>query len=255
MTIDYSLIWLIFEWIIFILMAVPVPFFFYKQYRKDKAEGNKGAAAFNLGYMLFFIFTSLNQLVYIIDAVDVYSSSIGWDIVLAKSVKNILVYEYNLKSQIILMFCLFFCSFLPIIYPVEKYIQKNDTFIVSILIFISAIATGISWFIFCYLRIPQPDILFFYIIVGIMVLISLFSFLISVIAFIYFYIKLAAKSTGAVRKKALIVTFGILFMYISLIGGNLTRPNVLGTPLELIGPICLLLGIVILIYGFKIKGF
>ena len=43
-------------------------------------------------------------------------------------------------------------------------------------------------------------------------------------------------------------------MYFALIGGNLTRPDVGGTPLELIGPIFLILGIFILVYGFMIKG-
>ncbi len=241
------------QWIIFGMMIGPVPLFFYGKYKKDKKAGNKGGAAFNFGYIIFFFFTSLNELVYIIDAVGEYSAALGWDPILAAKV--VVLFESSIRSQILLMMLLFFCSFIPIMYPVEKYIQNSEKMLVSKLLIIGAIGMAIAWFTFCYLRIPQPiDFIPFQIIFAILTVVIILGFLVSIFSFIYSYMKLAAKSTGIIRKKALIVTFGLLFMYISLVAGNLIRPDVVGTPLELIGPILLTLGIVILIYGFKIKA-
>jgi len=256
MTIDYSGIWLVLEWIIFIMMVGPAPLFFVSKYRKDKAKGNKGGAAFNLGYFFFFIFTALNQLIYIIDATSEYSAAIGWDQILDAEIISTVLFDFALKSQIILMLCLFFWSFVPIMFPIEKYIRKSEMYPITILLLIGAITSAILWFVFCYLLIPQPlELIGLQIIIAIILLISVVGLLISILAFLYFYLKVAISSTGAVRKKAFLVTFGIFFIYFSLIGGNLTRPNVTDTPFELIGPICLILGIVILIYGFKLKGF
>jgi len=247
--------WLILEWIIFILMIGPLPLFFFSKYRKDKAAENKGGAAFNLGYVLFFVFTSLNQLVYLIDANSAYQEAVGWVEILVIDVEFPLLLGLNLDSQIVLMVFLFFCGFLPIMFPVEKYIQKWEKYPITKLVIIGAIGTGLLWLLFCYLQLPQPiDSIPYQIVNAVLLLLGLVGFLISFLAFIRFYLKLAIASTGAIRKKSLIITFGILFMYVSLIGGNLSRNNFIGTPLELLGPVLLILGIIILIYGFQIKG-
>lgn len=251
----FSLIWLMLEWVIFIMMILPLPIFFYFKYREDKIAENKGSMAFNLGYMLFFIFTSLNQLIYIIDAVSDYSTVIGWNEILSRGIQNTVLIEFELKSQITLMLCFFFLSFIPIMYPIEKYLRKSEKFPTSVLLGIGAAISGILWLIFCYFGIPQPlEIIWLQVVIAIILLIACAGLLISIIAFLFFYLKVAINSTGAVRKKSLIVTFGIFFMYFSLIGGNLTRPDVIGTALELIGPVFLVVGIIVLIYGFKIKG-
>jgi hypothetical protein len=236
-------------------MLIVAPLFFYSKYKEDKAVENKGGMAFNLGYMIFFIFTSLNELVYIIDAIGEYSAVLGWDPILAAGITNTLVFEYTLKSQIIIMLCLFFWSFVAIMYPIEKYIQKKKKFTVTILLLIGGIGSGLLWFIFCYLRVPlSVELIWLQIIIGLVFGISIIGLAISVLAFSYFYLKLAFSSTGIIRKKSFIIFFGLFFMYFSLIGGNLFRPDVEGTLLELMGPIALMLGIFVLIYGFRLKG-
>ncbi|MHA1147737.1 MAG: hypothetical protein ACTSR8_05790 [Promethearchaeota archaeon] len=251
----FETFWLILEWIIFILMIGPVTVFFYSKYRKDKRNAIQSSATFNLGYMIFFILTSLNQLIYIIDAINAYSEAIGWNAILTTGIKNTILFEFTLKSQITIMLCLFFFSFVVIMYPIEKHIRKSERFPISIFLLIGGATSGIIWVIFCLLQVPQPiELIWLQIIVAAILIISVSALFVSIIAFLYFYLKVAINSVGAVRKKALIVTFGIFFMYFSLIGGNLTKPDVAGTIFILIGPIFLILGIMILIYGFKIEG-
>ncbi len=251
----FTEIWLIMQWILFGLMIVPVPIFFYLQYRKEKANGNKGGMAFNMGYVLFFIFTSLNQLVYIIDATEIYKEILGLGPILDAGVDHDLIYPFTLKSQIILMLFYFFCSFMPIMYPVEKYIQKWKKYPVSKILLIGTLFSGIIWLLFCYFRIPQPlESIPYQVVLLVLILISFLGLLTAIVLFYYFYMKLAFSSTGIVRKKAIIVSFGIFFMYFALIIGNLSRPDVMGTIFELIGPITLIFGILILVYGFKLKG-
>ena len=152
----YTFIWLILQWIVFCMMiGIATPFFFLK-FRKDKDAENKGGAAFNLGYTLFFLFTSLNQLIYIIDATSEYSAAIGWDPILYAGITNTVLFRFTLKSQITIMLCLFFFSFVGIMFPIEKYLRKSEKYPITILLLIGGTTSGIIWMIFCLFLVPQP---------------------------------------------------------------------------------------------------
>ncbi|MHA1284233.1 MAG: hypothetical protein ACTSQP_17170 [Promethearchaeota archaeon] len=255
MAINYGFYWLILEWIIFALMIGPLPIFFFSKYKSDKKAGIESSASFNLSYVLFFLTTAINQLIYIIDAENSYSSTLGVDPILNAGIKNTILIEFTLKSQITIMLCLFFISFAFIMNPIETFLRKSEKKPITILLLVGAVVSGAIWTIFCLLLIPQPlEMILLQIIIALILLTAVFALLISVIAFFYFYLKVAISSTGSVRKKALTVSFGIFFMYFALIGGNLTRPDVRGNPLELIGPIALLIGLLVLLYGFKIES-
>jgi hypothetical protein len=255
MVIDYTSIWLVLEWIIFVLMVGPVCIFFFLKYRRDKAVEDKEGMAFNLRYLLFFILTAINQLIYIIDMVEVYREAIiGWKDVFDVEFE-FLILGYIMSSQVLIMATLFLSSFTLIFYPVEKYLKWKSYPITKFLL-ISSIIIGALWLIFGLFKVPQPrDLYLFQIVLSVSFFFALFGLGICFFGFFILYFKFAISYGGIVRKKALIISIGVLLLVISVIGGNLTRPLVEGTSSELIGPLTLLPGILVLIYGFNIRGF
>ena len=56
------------------------------------------------------------------------------------------------------------------------------------------------------------------------------------------------------HKLSYIIAFGIIFMYASLAGGNLLKgEGVLQGWLVLVGPALLIMGMAVLVYGFRMK--
>lgn len=255
-------VWYISEWVVLLLMLI-IPIFFYRKSKEYKREDNAGGRAFSLGYCFFFLITSVNQFFYIVDGDLQLKEFLGFTVIFEREINFTLLFEFALSTHISLMFLIFFLSFIPIDYPMEKYIQRWEKKPLTKLLIITSICLGILWVLFCFLGLPQPNLqnaliqyeiaLIYEIILHLLILVALIALLATVIGFIYFYIKLAIKTTGVVRRKALLITFGILFMYISLVIGNLTKPALEGTWLVMIGPISLISGIFILVYGFSIK--
>ena len=104
------------------------------------------------------------------------------------------------------------------------------------------------------MRLPQPKgNIGFQVFILILALVFVAGFITSIFVFIGLYLNIAIKSTGIIRKKGICVSLGILLFFIAVLGGNLTRYAFIGTPLELIGPIALLIGLIIMVYGFNLK--
>ncbi len=256
-------IWYILQWIIFIFLLV-IPIYFYIKAKTYKRDGNVGGRAFSLGYCFFFLINSINQFFYLMDQDLQLRFFLRFHEIWGRKLLFTLLVEIDVfTTHITIMVLLLFLAFIPIIFPMEKYIQRWEKKPVTKLLIISSIFISILWTLFCLIGLPQPILtntdflyalaLFYEIIIHILAIIAFITIIVSILTFIYFYIKLAFQSPGIVRRKALIIAFGILFMYISLIVGNLSKPSVEGTWLVMIGPIALISGILILVYGFSIK--
>ena len=126
MAVDFTLVWLIFEWMIFGIIVGPITIFFFLKYKHDKSVQDKEGMRFDLRFMTFFILNAINQLLYIIDTVHSYRESIpGWIPIFAITIENVILYEYSILSHDIITVFLFLCSFTQIIYPAEKFMQKS----------------------------------------------------------------------------------------------------------------------------------
>ena len=113
MAIDYSFIWLALQIIIFFIMIGPIPLFFYIKYKQDKASQEKQGMNFNLRLIFFFIFTAINEIVYIIEAVPELSSAIlGWNGIFDIKLYNTLFIDIPLETHYFIVFPLFFLSFI-----------------------------------------------------------------------------------------------------------------------------------------------
>jgi len=269
--------WEVLEFIILILFIFQGIYFLIKFF-KEKKKNLKSLSQIDLGYSIFFFATALNQLVYLFDA-----NVFGWfpnaNFFISNGEFNVYIYisniELGLKNQIILMILLFFYSFVPITYPLEKYIQQKQKltkFKFSLLITI--ILTIFYLVIFVLGRYLSTEgfkgiqikwsgeintiggniLNIIIIIIAILTLISYFQLLIN---FIGNYIIIAKNSPkGALKTKSLSIFFGFLLFYTALIAGNGFKgelENVLNGWGILIGPIGFILGNFILIYGFNKK--
>ena len=77
---------------------------------------------------------------------------------------------------------------------------------------------------------------------------AIFSF----IGSFYFYARVGLRATGLIRKKSLMIAFGLILIYFGFIGGS-TMNTEMGYGAGLVGPATMILGAVMVIRGHEIK--
>ena len=253
-SIDYTLIWLISEWIILIILLVLIPIFFYLKYLKDKVAQDKEAMSFSIRYLFFFIFMGLNQFFYIINYTEIYRNSIpGWNDLFQREIIITLFTELSISSGNLIIGVLSFCAFIEVIFPLERYVINSEKFPITKFLLLGLILTGVLAFMIIFLQVPQTgENLIFQIFIISTLLIGAIIIIIGLILFSVIYLKLAINSTSIVRKKALLISSGIILLSLAILVGNLSRAAFIGTIYELFGPITFIIGLSIFLFGFSL---
>lgn len=244
-------LWTYLEFLLIPLMFGVGIFFLVLGARERKRE-NPSTATFNLGYAVFFLVNSVNQLAYVVDSQMDFLP--GFRTILRRDYTlSLFGITFDLNSQIVFMITCFLWGFTLNVYAVEKYVRNSKRFPLTI---VGTAASGLAlamWLLWYVFQVPTPHEAIFYLI-GVGILFVGAAVLMMILMFVLVYVNLARKTPGAVRTKSLIIAFGILFMYVSLIAGNLLRgEGLLPGYLVLIGPVLLIAGIVVLVYGFAKK--
>ncbi|MHA1730902.1 MAG: hypothetical protein ACTSU5_03120 [Promethearchaeota archaeon] len=245
-----------FVWNILEMALIPVMVgvgvFFLVKGLKERKAGNPSTATFNIGYFLFFLVNSVNQLSYVADSIH------GWwpafkDLLDVDATFSVGGLSIKLNSQIVFMIACFTWSFLPNMYTVEKYIRNSKRFPVTLMNLVACVLSTAMWVATYAFGVTWEGGVVDVFVFASVVYVFLVGVLI-ILLFLAVYLDLARKTPGEVRTKSLIIAFGIIFMYVSLIGGNLLRgEGILTGWLQLVGPILLLSGMAVLVYGFSKK--
>ncbi|GAB4317439.1 MAG: hypothetical protein Kow0069_20200 [Promethearchaeota archaeon] len=224
--------------------------FFLLRYGSDKRAGVKSTASFNLGYALFFAFNALNQFSYVVYSIE--ELAIWPAFRTALRLPDVRISPFGLgvplKSQILFMMACFFASFSPCVYSLERYVQNKSRHPLTWCGVVSG-ALCFAFWVTWYLAGVWVEAEALYYAIGLGVLFVGATFLVDVLVFVGVYLKLAKDTPGVVRKKSLVIAVGILFMYFSLVGGNMMKGEVEGWWV-LVGPVALTGGILVLLYGF-----
>ena len=218
-------------------------------------NNNVSGKGYNLRYFFFFLLSALNQIIYILEMVREYADAIpGWNSVFEVDYVNTILFHQVMGTQIFIMAVLFLFSFIFITYPMEKYLQEWHSLPITRFLIISSVLVGATCVVFSVFKVPQPiDLLAYQFYIFILFIIGAAGIGIGLFGFLLIYLIFALRAEGEIRKISLYICVGIIFVITAVLGGNLSRPWVLHTPLELIGPIFMLLGIVFLITGFIFK--
>ncbi|GAB4317446.1 MAG: hypothetical protein Kow0069_20210 [Promethearchaeota archaeon] len=256
---DPESVWYVLE-VALIPAMVVVGTFFFALARRERAASNQSAAVFNLGYCAFFLVNAVNQLAYVADSVDAFwpefNAVLARDYALA--LPELGIGDVGLSSQIVFMIVCFLWSFVLNVHAVEKYLRQSSKRPLSRAGVVAAVAATVAWLAWyqpwlsnpAFVQVPSPPTPFNYLL-GFGVVFIVVVGLAMIFLFVAIYFDLARKTPGAVRRKGLVIGFGILFMYASLVAGNLLRgEGLLPGYWTLLGPVLLLAGIAILVYGF-----
>jgi hypothetical protein len=236
--------------------------YFIRRYIKKRAI-NKIQARFNLGYGLFFIIQSINQVFYLLSSVSNGSTF------LVPEIHDYLVREapillfgmdkplFRLDFQIYFMFIFFQLSFLLILFPTEKYLRNSKKYPVSALlvlsiVFLTFILTLGHFIPSDFASIPDTMKPALGIIHPILMIEILLTFALSMVVAVVFYIIIGVKTTGELRRKSFFTAFGFIIWFMSVIVGNVIKPYLDGF-LILIGPMMFYCGTFMLVYSFVRK--
>ncbi len=245
-------------------------FYFFKKYKTGKEEGIKSQNDFNLGYAFFYWAIVLHQFFFFTDSIPNFIPP------LKNFLSNGEFYLYisgldriGLKTQIVLMIVLLIVSATPLMKSIEKYLQQRENVPVYKATYAAGIMLTIVFIIFFVVNrgiaplgfegqelkyvggtdgTPGKIINWFLIIFCIYILIIAIIIVYNIL--VYWLILTIKSPKGAFRVKSLLIFLGVLTLYIGLFVGNLLRPDLEGW-LILIGPIFFLVGMVLLIIGFK----
>jgi hypothetical protein len=254
--------------LIFAFLAVGV--FFFVKYSRGKATAPASVNLFNIGYGFFFIFTGINQLLYMADGIPNFIPALDIFLTDGEISVNLFFVETPLRTQIMFMMVLLIWSVTPVIYAIEKYLKNRpQTPIFKYSMGVGIIFTGIVIYFFVINRYLAPGgfsgthlvyegetttltgqvINILFIVIALLVILDS---LLLIWNFIIFYFIMIIKSTGAMRTKAVLIFLGFLFLYGGLAGGNLLKPDLIGYAI-LIGPITFIIGMILLVIGFNKK--
>ncbi|MHA1792602.1 MAG: hypothetical protein ACTSVI_08155 [Promethearchaeota archaeon] len=256
-----DLIWNMMEIGIFIIFCIFGAYFFFLHLKKRRE--NQIQANFNIGYSMFFIIQCLNQGMYIglsIEDNGIFFTPEVHDY-LSSEVPIFLFGSsdplFNYDIQIYYMLFFFLLAFWFILFPTEKYLRNSKKFPVSTLLLIGsfflAFTIIVGHFIWGNMSSLDPGLMnFLGIIEPIGVIIVVIAFVIGMFFSVFFYILLAVKTTGELRKKSALTALGFIVWFLSVIIGNGLKTDLVGF-LILVGPALFYTGTIMLYFSFLKK--
>jgi hypothetical protein len=264
---DY--VWNLLELILTIVFLVVGTGFFIKFYREHETAP-KSLNQFDLGYAFLFWAITINQFVYLTDSIPDLLPNLHSYFSEGEFVLFLGVTDFYIKTQLIAMIILLLLTFTPIMQPIERYLknkEKPKIYYVSIVaLILSSIVFIFLFFINRYiapggltgadiLNKGQVETIGGQILNVVMIILTIYIVLITlvlIVSFIGIYLKLAIKSPGAMRTKALYIFIGVVTVFVGFFFWNLAKNEMEGW-IILGGPITFLFGMVLLIIGFTRK--
>jgi hypothetical protein len=218
---------------VFVLLLVNA-FYIYGLSRKDITDIQREMYK---GFAFFIFFVCLNQLAFLAEATEELIS--GEDFYPQ-------IIDIGGTGYIWIMIILFAISFVPLMRPIEKYVMGHSRLWIAQLNKVTVVFVVIPW---VYGVISQDIVWATYIAYPGLVL-AVFSALFSIFGSFIYYLKIGFSSTGQVRSKSLFIGIGMAITYFGVIGGSQIRYD-LGVTAGLIGPICLAIGLILTLRGFR----
>ncbi len=238
-------VWLISQAVIAGILLI-MPFYLFLQSAKFRAVQSQ--RDFFKGLGIFVLFNFVSQLLWTIDR---------WLMELTRSTDSPLFsLDIPFMGQptlfIAVMFVLFLWSFVPVCWPVEKYVRNSKRFPATKINLIAAIA--LTTYLITVVFFMQPLIKgseTWIILTIIMDFIAGVGFLgagLFIVLIIGFYVVLGVKGSGFVRKKSTFIWLGFLLVFVGL-----ALTQVRGGWLSLFSPITMILGFIFLVSGYQME--
>lgn len=212
-------------------------FFFVNQARKNKKM--ESLFKYSIGIALFMFILGLNGF---IDFGTIISTDVigGYDLI--PQDKQFMTYG---KSSFYIILTLLMISFAVLSFQIERYIKRSKHLVFTYTLIICFFITLIPYFGFA---IPSE----YHRIIMIIAYSTQLPFALIIVYWGVFYLALAAKTAGIVRKRALLVGFGLGFTFGGIIFDTMYRWMVTGEYLfPLICKIIGNLGIIFMLEGFR----
>ncbi|MFX0100043.1 MAG: right-handed parallel beta-helix repeat-containing protein, partial [Candidatus Hodarchaeota archaeon] len=220
---DYDYIWLVLEIGIFFIFLV-FGIYMLRVYRKMRKDSIKNIQVdFTLGYSIFMLINSINQLVFIFSrSLLVFITRENELITRLKRyfISNKLEIDlgaigtYGARFQMMFTMIFLFISFLAIIYPSEKYLKKNQKhhvsglFIITLGMVIFALLMAHVFPDLSLVALPVINLLMiFYTATIILVVVSA---ILGMLEFFRSYTKISIKTAGKHRKRTILTIFGFI---------------------------------------------
>ena len=238
-------VWLISQVVISGLLFI-MPFYLFYQSVKFKAVPSQ--RAFFKGLGIFVIFNFVSQLLWTIDR---------WYILVNRSTRSLLFsLEIPMWGQpplfIAIMFVLFLWSFVPVCYPVEKFVRNSRNFPATRINLIAAILLSIYIILTTFILQPLTrgseiwNVL--NVVMNVICAIGIVGAILFAFLIIGFYVILGIQGSGIVRKKSTFIWLGFVLVFIAL---GLTQ--IREGWLALLSPIVMILGFVFLTLGYRME--
>jgi len=156
------------------------------------------------------------------------------------------------SGLIFLMILLFAFSYIFLMYPIEKYLLKREKLWITKLNKISFFLLLIPYIGALIYFNPPMDKYWTYIAWPGLVM-FFFSTLFSIFGSFFFYLRLGFQGTGVVKKKGLLIGFGILMMYFALLVGLTIDTSIGGWIGIIFKPFTMIAGVLMVIAGNQIE--
>lgn len=238
-------VWLISQAIIAGILLV-MPIYLFLQSAKFKAVPSQHAFFKGLG--IFVLFNFVTQLLWTIDR---------WYVQINRSPQSFLFsLEIPMWGQpplfIAIMFVFFLWSFVPVCWPVEKYVRNSKRFPVTKINIIAAIL--LTGYVITVAFFMQPLVMnsvtwnLLTIIMDIIGGLGILGAILFALLIIGFYVILGIQGSGIVKKKSTFIWLGFILVFVGL---GLTQMR--GGWLNLLSPITMILGFILLASGYQME--